>query len=100
MSRMRAWIPVMLWASADTSSRELTRPVIVGVLHTLMPLARKQTLLRLLAIIRKGAHVVEYFLFGVLLGFAEEKDDKALQQRGEMPPAVIWLCRRSISYCC
>jgi len=73
MSRFREWIPVIVWAAAifwfstDTFSGEHTRPVIVGVLHTLMPSSREATLLKLHALIRKGAHVVEYFLFGILL---------------------------------
>lgn len=70
---MREWVPVIVWAAAifwfstDTFSGDHTRPIIVGVLHILMPVAREQTLLTLHAIIRKCAHVGEYFLFGVLV---------------------------------
>lgn len=72
-SRWREWIPVIIWAavifwfSTDTFSGEHTRPVIVGVLHALMPSARRETLLRLHAVIRKCAHLGEYFLFGLLV---------------------------------
>jgi VanZ family protein len=41
--------------------------VVVGVLHTLLPHASQGTLLTLHDIIRKCGHVVEYFIFGVLL---------------------------------
>jgi VanZ family protein len=41
--------------------------VVVDVLHTLLPYAPESTLLTLHAFIRKCGHVVEYFIFGVLL---------------------------------
>ena len=39
----------------------------MDVLHTLLPYAPESTLLTLHAFIRKFGHVVEYFIFGVLL---------------------------------
>ena len=73
LPRLREWIPVIVWAavifwfSTDAFSWDHTRPVIVGMLHTLMPSAREETVLRLHALIRKCAHLGEYFIFGLLL---------------------------------
>jgi len=61
------WSAVIFTFSTDTFSSEHTQGVVVDVLHTLLPHASENTLLILHDIIRKCGHVVEYFIFGVLL---------------------------------
>jgi VanZ family protein len=73
MERLRHWLPALLWASlitsfsTDTFSKEHTSRVILPVLHWLLPYASDATLDILHIVIRKCAHVFEYFVFGVLL---------------------------------
>ena len=64
---MAVWSAVIFTFSTDTFSSEHTQGVVVDVLHTLLPHASENTLLILHDIIRKCGHVVEYFIFGVLL---------------------------------
>ena len=73
MSRLWPWIPVVLWAclissfSTDTFSQERTAGVLIPFLQGLLPHASPQTLESLHYLIRKCAHVFEYFLFGLLV---------------------------------
>jgi VanZ family protein len=72
-SRFRAWLLVVIWASAiftfstDAFSSDHTQNVVVGILHTLFPFLAQTTLFSLHDFLRKCAHVGEYFVFGVLL---------------------------------
>ena len=64
---------MILWAGAifnfstDTFSSERTQDVVVGILRFLLPHVREQTLLMLHDFLRKCGHLVEYFIFGLLL---------------------------------
>lgn len=73
MSRLWRWVPVVLWAglissfSTDTFSKEHTSRVFVPFLQWLFPHASPQTLELLHYVVRKCAHVLEYFVFGLLV---------------------------------
>jgi VanZ family protein len=73
MSRVWPWIPVALWAavitsfSTDTFSRENTSRVAIPLLRWLFPHATPDTIELLHVVVRKCAHVFEYFVFGWLL---------------------------------
>jgi VanZ family protein len=61
------WAGVIFTSSTDAFSSEHTQNVVVGILHTLLPHLPQPLLFTLHDFIRKCAHVVEYFVFGVLL---------------------------------
>jgi VanZ family protein len=73
MARLRPWLAVVAWAavisafSTDTFSSDHTSRILLPILHWLLPQASASTLDLLHHLIRKCAHVVEYFIFGVLL---------------------------------
>ena len=70
---MRSWLPVIAWAilisvaSTDSFSPEHTGHFITPVLHWLFPSASVHRLDLVNHYIRKAAHVIEYFLFSILL---------------------------------
>ncbi len=82
MTRWRPWIPVTLWAifvstmSSDRFSSNNTSRVIVPVLQWLFPHASMDTIELLHHLIRKSAHVFEYFGFGMLLFRAIRGDNR------------------------
>ena len=61
------WAAFIFIASTNTFSSEHTQTVVIGVLHTLLPYAGAATLETLHELVRKSAHVGEYFVFGALL---------------------------------
>jgi VanZ family protein len=71
--RLMNWLPPIAWAclisilSADIFSDEHTSRFIIPALHWLIPHASAETLDLMHAIIRKAAHVAEYFIFSVFL---------------------------------
>jgi VanZ family protein len=73
MTRLAAWILVLLWASVmfnfstDSFSKEHTSRVIVPILQWLLPHASAETIDALHESIRKCAHVFEYSVLSVLL---------------------------------
>jgi VanZ family protein len=62
-----AWAILISVASTDSFSPEHTGHVITPILHWIFPGASVHTLDLLNHYIRKAAHVVEYFLFSLLL---------------------------------
>jgi VanZ family protein len=72
-ARVRDWIPAICWAglisglSTDTFSSEHTSIFIIPVLRWLFPHASTETLRLMHGVIRKMAHVTEYFVFSILL---------------------------------
>jgi VanZ family protein len=62
-----AWAVLISVASTDSFSPEHTGRIITPVLHWLFPSASLPTLNLLNHYIRKAAHVVEYFLFSLLV---------------------------------
>ncbi len=81
-SRVKNWLPAIAWAclisflSTDAFSSEHTSRFIIPVLHLLIPQASAETLRLLHTIIRKSAHLTEYFVLGVLLHRALRGDDR------------------------
>ncbi len=69
----KSWLPVVAWAalisilSTDTFSSEHTSRFILPLLHWIFRSASSSTLEIVHAVIRKCAHLVEYFLLGLLL---------------------------------
>jgi VanZ family protein len=67
------WIPVILWTgflflmSTDMFSADATFPIIARILRFLDPSISARHMEHLHTIIRKLAHVTEYFIFGILL---------------------------------
>jgi VanZ family protein len=61
------WAGVIFSFSTSTFSSEHTEPVVVSILHELLPHAPEHTLLTMHDFIRKCAHFVNYFAFGLLL---------------------------------
>jgi VanZ family protein len=70
---MKNWLPAIAWAclisglSTDTFSSEHTSAFIIPALHWLFPHAGAATLYLMHAIIRKCAHLTEYFIFSIFL---------------------------------
>ena len=73
MRWMRWWWPALVWAalitsfSTDPFSAEHTSRLIVPLLRWLFPHAAPDTLALAHHLIRKAAHVCEYFIFSVLV---------------------------------
>src|SRR5580704_5444964 len=73
MARLTPWLAVAAWAvvisafSTDTFSAGHTSRIILPILHALLPHASADALETLHHLIRKSAHIFEYFIFGVLL---------------------------------
>ena len=71
--RWFAWLPTILWAgfifmmSTSEFSSARTLNFIYPVLLWLLPFASHDTLMLLHELIRKGAHITEYFVFSLLL---------------------------------
>ena len=72
-TRVKNWLPAIAWAclisglSTDTFSSEHTSAFIIPALHWLFPHAGLETLHLMHAIIRKCAHLTEYFIFSIFL---------------------------------
>jgi VanZ family protein len=87
-TRLRAWLAVVVWAaviscfSTGWFSGERTGDVLLPILHALLPNATPDQLLALHALIRKGAHVLEYTILGALLV-------RALREEGLHGPALV-----------
>ena len=73
MTRLRYWLPAVAWAalisilSTDSFSSEHTGTVVLVALRWLLPHASETTLGLLHLLIRKCAHLTEYFIFSLLL---------------------------------
>ena len=72
-SRAKNWLPAIIWAclisglSTDTFSSEHTSRIIIPVLRWLFPHAGTETIELMHAVIRKMAHLTEYFIFSFFL---------------------------------
>jgi VanZ family protein len=71
--RVKNWLPAIAWAclisffSTGVFSSDQTSLYLIPVLHLLIPQASAETLELMHAIIRKTAHLTEYFIFSILL---------------------------------
>ena len=61
------WMCVIFWMSTGTFSSENTFSVVETVLQYLFPKMLSQEVRFIHAMIRKGGHVIEYFILGLLL---------------------------------
>ena len=81
-ARVKYWLPVVAWAclisslSTDIFSSEHTSRIFLPILHWLFPHAGAETLELIHAVIRKSAHLTEYFILGILLYRALRGDDR------------------------
>ncbi len=70
---LRWWWPALVWAalvtcfSTDSFSAQHTSRILIPFLHWLFPRAQWSTLAWVHHLIRKGAHVTEYFILSLLL---------------------------------
>jgi VanZ family protein len=86
-TRLKNWLPTIAWAclisflSTDAFSSDHTSRFIIPVLHLLIPPASLETLELMHAIIRKTAHLTEYFILGVLLHRALRGDERGWKLR-------------------
>jgi VanZ family protein len=100
-TRLRLWLPVVAWAalmfgfSTDAFSSEHSAGIIIGILHWLLPSASASTLDLLHLLIRKSAHVFEYFVFSLLLLRAIRGDGKGWEMRW-----AIWALVIAAVYAC
>ena len=73
LDRIKYWLPAIVWAclistlSTDSFSSEHTSAYILPVLRWFFPHAAPETLELMHAVIRKSAHLTEYFILSVLL---------------------------------
>ncbi len=73
MHRLRHWAPAIVWAaviwlfSTHVFTAEATAGILLPLLRKLFPQTSLETLLFLHFLIRKSAHFVEYFIFGLLV---------------------------------
>jgi VanZ family protein len=70
---VKIWLPAIAWAllisvlSTDAFSSEHTSAFIIPALHWLFPHAGAENLHLIHAVIRKCAHLTEYFIFSIFL---------------------------------
>jgi VanZ family protein len=75
-TRVKYWLPAILWAafistvSTDTFSSDHTSRFIIPVLHWFFPHASMEALELMHAVIRKTAHLTEYFILSIFLWHA------------------------------
>lgn len=87
MRRLRRYWPVLAWAAAiwvfstETFSATHTSRLILPALHWLFPQASEETLEILHFMIRKSAHLVEYFIFSSLVFHSIRGERKGWQWR-------------------
>ncbi len=99
LQRLRPWVPAILWAvvisfaSTGSFGSSHTSRFLIPLLHRLLPFASMATLELMHAVIRKSAHVTEYFIFSVLLFRAVRGDD-----RGWKLPWAIWAVAIAAGY--
>jgi VanZ family protein len=77
-SFLKYWLPVLVWmavvysASADTKSVQHSR-IIAPILRWLFPHISEDTVNFIVLVVRKGAHLTEYAILGLLLWRALRK---------------------------
>ena len=84
---VKYWLASALWAalisifSTDSFSSEHTSGYIIPALHWLFPRASMETLEVMHAVIRKTAHLTEYFVLGTFLFLAQRGEKKEWKLR-------------------
>jgi len=99
--RVKHWIPAIVWAglisglSTDTFSSEHTSVFIVPALRWLFPHAAMESIELMHAVIRKMAHLTEYFILSILLMRALRGQDRVWKLRW-----AIWAIAIAAGYAC
>jgi hypothetical protein len=84
---LKNWLPAIGWAcvisilSTDRFSTEHTSAIIFPILHWLFPHASRGTIRLMHAVIRKLAHITEYFIFGIFLMHVVRGQNRGWQLR-------------------
>lgn len=90
-ANFKYWVPVILWMafiflmSTDSFSSENTSVVIKPIIQFVLPATAPATVDKIHSVIRKCAHITEYFILGVLLFRAfcgGSEDNKSWQWAG------------------
>jgi len=85
MTWKRRWLPAIVWAAVISmfSTRyftsENTATIFVPIVHWLFPSLSLQTIYTLHHIVRKSAHVAEYFIFSLLVLRGIRSDRRGLR---------------------
>jgi VanZ family protein len=97
--RIKDWLPAVAWAclisglSTDLFSSEHTSLFVIPVLRWLDPHASDQTLELMHVMIRKSAHLTEYFIFSIFLLRGLRGKDRAWSVR-----LAIWAVVMAAGY--
>jgi VanZ family protein len=92
---LKNWLAAIAWAclisslSTDAFSSEHTSRFIIPVLHWMFPHASAETLGLMHAVIRKSAHVTEYFIFSFFLMHGVRGNDRGWTLRWAIWAVVI-----------
>ena len=99
---IKLWLPVISWLSfisfmsTGTFSAENTFSVVSAVLHFLFPGLGPHQAATIHVIIRKAAHVFEYFILGLLLLRAFRAGSRGTWKWRWSSFAIIWLILSSL----
>ena len=94
-ARLKNWLAAIAWAclisslSTDAFSSEHTSRFIIPVLHWMFPHASAETLGLMHAVIRKSAHVTEYFIFSFFLMHGVRGNDRGWTLRWAIWAVII-----------
>jgi len=94
-ARAKSWLPAVAWAgvisvlSTDVFSSLHTSRFIIPALHWIFPRAGAETLALMHAVIRKAAHVTEYFIFSIFLVRGLRGQDRGWKMRWALWAVVI-----------
>jgi VanZ family protein len=94
-ARMKNWLPAIVWAclistlSTDSFSSEHTSAYILPALRWIFPHAAPETLEIMHAVIRKMAHLTEYFILSVFLMHALRGQNRGWKLRWAIWAIVI-----------
>jgi VanZ family protein len=95
MNRLRYWWPALVWAlaisgfSTGAFSSDNTSHYIVPILRFFLPHASAETLYFLHHIIRKGAHLTEYFILSMLILRGIRAGEKGMHLRWALVTILI-----------
>ena len=98
MRWLRHWAPAILWAAAiwtfstGAFTSENTSRFLLPMLKWLLPGASAATLLLLHSLIRKAAHVAEYFVFSLLALRGVRGEERGWRVTWGLAAIVIVLC--------
>jgi VanZ family protein len=92
---LKNWLAAIAWAclisslSTDAFSSEHTSRFIIPVLHWMFPHASAETLGLMHAVIRKSAHITEYFIFSFFLMHGVRGNDRGWTLRWAIWAVII-----------